>query len=234
MLAALAAVVVLAAVGASGAGGSASRAAGGPGNSRSGTPSQQSRKAQAAFSLPTTTLVGGPAPVIYLPPISFDNTQAAITTHLGPPVVTPATVACQDGQVIATLGGGGPYGHGPVTGQSIVDLTSDSPCYVSGSPLLQFSDKSDSPVQTTTVDGGYTGTAQVVTQVTLSPSAPASFLLQYPQVPNVGCPMETSLSIQLPTVSSPTTVNLRGVGLMVCGSVNVTPVIQGDSYARYI
>jgi hypothetical protein len=121
-----------------------------------------------------------------------------------------------------------------VTGQSIVDLTSDSPCYVSGSPLLQFSDKSDSPVQTTTVDGGYTGTAQVVTQVTLSPSAPASFLLQYPQVPNVGCPMETSLSIQLPTVSSPTTVNLRGVGLMVCGSVNVTPVIQGDSYARYI
>jgi hypothetical protein len=29
-------------------------------------------------------------------------------------------------------------------------------------------------------------------------------------------------------------VNLNGVGLLVCGTVNVSPIIQGNSVDRYV
>jgi hypothetical protein len=38
----------------------------------------------------------------------------------------------------------------------------------------------------------------------------------------------------IPNQSLTVNVNMRGIGLMVCGKVNVSPIIQGNSIDRYV
>jgi hypothetical protein len=108
---------------------------------------------------------------------------------------------------------------------------------VSGYAELKFYSESGTQVETTVVDGGYTGASLDVSNVTLGSSNEGSFLFQYSAAPNGAtgnCPMETSLSIEIPNQSLTVNVNLNGVGLLVCGTVNVSPIIQGNSVDRYV
>jgi hypothetical protein len=153
-----------------------------------------------------------------------------------PAVISPATEACNSGDLVATMSPG-PYNYEPGLGQQIISLSATNRCFVSGYAELKFYSESGTQVETTVVDGGYNGASLGVSNVTLGSSNEGSFLFQYSAAPNGAtgnCPMETSLSIEIPNQSLTVNVNLNGVGLLVCGTVNVSPIIQGNSVDRYV
>jgi hypothetical protein len=153
-----------------------------------------------------------------------------------PAVISAATEACNSGDLVATMSPG-PYNYEPGLGQQIISLSATSPCFLSGYAELKFFSESGTQVETTVVDGGYTGASLGVSNVTLGSSNEGSLLFQYSAAPNGAtgnCPMETSLSIEIPNQSLTVNVNLNGVGLLVCGTVNVSPIIQGNSVDRYV
>jgi hypothetical protein len=184
--------------------------------------------------VPVTIPVGGPAPVIPAPPLAPGSLQVAPTVQTPAPSVVASGVECTASEITANLAGSGPYGNGDEFGQSIIDLTSSTSCYVSGFPTLEFVGTDGSAVSVATIDGGYQGTAQPTKEVTLGPTTQASFLFQSSELSSVGCAMESMMSVQIGNLLPFVSVNLNGVGLNVCGSVNVTPVIQGDESSRYI
>jgi len=203
-------------------------------------------------------LTGGAAAAVLTPtPTTIPNQSAAITPPPGaqspssivvrqspplvpmgaPAVISPATEACNSGDLVATMSAPGPYNYEPGLGQQIISLSATRPCFVSGYAELKFYSESGTQVETTVVDGGYTGASLDVSNVTLGSSNEGSFLFQYSAAPNGAtgnCPMETSLSIEIPNQSLTVNVNLNGVGLLVCGTVNVSPIIQGNSVDRYV
>ncbi len=126
----------------------------------------------------------------------------------------------------------------PILAQFSWPLTQDKGlCYVSGYAQLTFSSDSGAPAATTVTDGGFSGASLGVADVSLSSSDAGSFLFQYTESNGAitsGCPLETSLSIVIPNQSLNLNVNLNGVMLQVCGSVNVSPIIQGNSIDRYL
>jgi hypothetical protein len=160
--------------------------------------------------------------------------QSVIITHEPPPAVTAATVACTPSEVSAVTNGPGPYGNNPASWQIIINITSSSPCFVSGYPNVQFGSHG-TIVPTSTDDGGYQGYSQTVANVTLSPSAPASFLIQGPEGPVMDgqCPVEDSLSFQLPGSSVEIPVDVTYGMTVACTTVNVTPFIQGNTVDQY-
>jgi len=202
-------------------------------------------------------LTGGAAAAVLTPtPTTIPNQSAAITPPPGaqspssivarqspplvpmgaPAVISAATEACNSGDLVATMSPG-PYNYEPGLGQQIISLSATSPCFVSGYAELKFYSESGTQVETTVVDGGYNGASLGVSNVTLGSSNEGSFLFQYSAAPNGAtgnCPMETSLSIEIPNQSLTVNVNLNGVGLLVCGTVNVSPIIQGNSVDRYV
>ena len=143
---------------------------------------------------------------------------------------------CSASDVIATLTGSGLYNN-VATAQEIVSLSATSPCYLSGYAELKFSSESGTTVKTTVVDGGYVGAPLGISKVSLSSTNDGSFLFQYTGTQNgatSSCPLETSLSIEIPNQSLTVNVIVNGVSLLVCGTVNVSPIIQGDSIDRYV
>lgn len=198
----------------------------------------------AGTSPPPTTIPPPGASVALAPPAGTQSPSSVTAPPTGtlapegpPAISTIATTACSSNEVTATLTGSGPYNDNPATAQGIISLASTSPCYVSGYAGLTFSSESDATVATTVTDGSYTGASHGVADVSLSSSNAGSFLFQYTAADNgatSSCPIETSLSIEIPNQSVTVNVNLNGVGLLVCGTVNVSPIIQGNSIDRYV
>jgi hypothetical protein len=201
--------------------------------------------AAAGVLIPTPTTIPSPGASAALAPPPGAQPLSSLTVppsetlvpEGAPAVASVATTACNSSDVSATLGGSGPYNDNPATAQGIISLSATSPCLVSGYAELKFSSESGAAVQTTVVDGGYTGASHGVSNVSLGSSNEGSFLFQYSEALNgvtSDCPLETSLSVEIPNQSLTLNVNLRGVGLMVCGPVNVSPIIQGNSTDRYV
>jgi len=192
---------------------------------------------------PPTTIPSPGASAALVPPPGTPTSQpvqppSETLAPQGPPVIdVPATSACTSGEVNATLQGAGPYDNDPATAQQIISLSSTVPCYVSGYSELAFSTESGAVVSTTVSDGSYTGASQSVSNVSLSTLNEGSFLFQYVETQNgatSNCPLETALSIEIPDQSLTINVNMNGVGLLICGTVNVSPIIQGNSIDRYV
>jgi hypothetical protein len=199
--------------------------------------------ASSNTSSPPTTIGAAPVSPGGPPPTwpSAPNSPAptAVPTHEGAPVVSPASSACSPEQVTAKFGGSGPYGafNGDRdVWQVIIDITSTSPCFVSGYPSIAFATSAGAITQSATVSGGYFGPDQPVSLVTLGPGIPASFLIEGSQIlaDNGSCPNDSSINFTLPNLTTPIQVDMGGTGLLACGSVNVTPFIQGNSADRYL
>lgn len=199
--------------------------------------------ASGAGNAPPPTTIPDPSAAAAIAPPSGTQTSATtppsqtLTPQGPPPITTIATSACNSDEVSATLTGSGPYNDNPATAQEIISLTSKNPCYISGYANLVLESKSGSTVATNVTDGNYTGASLSVSNVTLSSVDAGSFLIQYTAAPNgatSSCPLETSLTVEIPNQSLTVSVNLNGVGLLVCGAVNVSPFIQGNSIDRYV
>jgi hypothetical protein len=201
--------------------------------------------AAGVLSTPTPTTIPSPSASAALasPPGAQSPSSVTVAPNEtlvpegAPAVASVATTACNASDVAATLSGAGPYNNNPATGQGVISFSATSPCYVSGYAELHLSSESGTAVETTIVDGGYAGASLGVSKVSLGSSNDGSLLFQYTAARNgatEGCPTETSLSIDIPNQSLTVIVNLRGVGLLVCGTVNVSPIIQGDSIDRYV
>lgn len=200
--------------------------------------------AAGVLSSTTPTTIPSPGASAALVPPPGAQSPSSIIVRQSPPLVSvgsptvesPATTACDSSDVVATLTGAGPYNHGPAVGQAIISLSATSPCLVSGFANLTFYSPSDLAVGTNVVDGGYTGASLNVSKVSLGSSNVGSFLFQYSsaQYGSDNCPEETSISMVIPNQSLTVNVNMRGIGLMVCGKVNVSPIIQGNSIDRYV
>lgn len=153
------------------------------------------------------------------------------TTHVSAPKVVPASTVCQGNQVSAVVSGVGPYNNGPDSAQSIVTLTSTTPCLLSGYPILSFFSSSGTVIGINETDGGTDGYAQPISNVTLGPDTTGSFLIQYN--PQSDCPNATTASFQLSVGQTAISIDVNGILVEICGSINVTPIIQGNSPERY-
>lgn len=201
--------------------------------------------AAGVLSSPTPTTIPSPgASAALIPPpgaqslsgVSVPQGQSLVPMGAST-VATPATVACNASDLVATLAGAGPFNLDLATSQQIVTLSATRPCYVSGYAQLRFSSETGTTVDTNDVDGGYKGAPLEVANVTLGSTNHGSFLYQYAGTQNgatSGCPLETSLSIEIPHQSLTVNVDVNGVAQLVCGTVNVSPIIQGDSIDRYV
>ncbi len=200
--------------------------------------------ASSSPSSPPTTIGAAPIAPGTPPPTwpSAPNSPAPTDdpTHEVAPAVSSASSMCAPGQVTAKFGGSGPYGpfNGPNNNvwQVIIVMTSSSPCLVSGYPSVAFANGAGTVTQSSTVSGGYVGPTQPVTSVTLGAGVPASFLIEGDQnlSDNGSCPNDSSISFTLPGSTTPIQVDMGGTGLIACGTVNVTPFIQGSSASRYL
>jgi hypothetical protein len=201
--------------------------------------------AAAGVLIPTPTSIPSPGASAAIAPPPGAQSLSGVTVNPGQPLVplgaptiaSVATTACNSSDVTATLAGSGPYNNNAATAQEIVSLSATSPCYVSGYAELSFSSDSGTAVETTVVDGGYTGASLSVSNVSLGSSNDGSFLFQYTGTENgatSSCPLETSLSIEIPNQSLTVNVNVNGIALLTCGTVNVSPIIQGNSIDRYV
>jgi hypothetical protein len=198
--------------------------------------------AAGVLSSPTPTTIPSQSAAITPPPGAQSPSSVVIrqapplVPRGAPAVISAATRACTTGDVIATMSAPGPYNYEPGMGQEIVSLSATSPCYVSGYETLAFSGEAGATNQVNVVDGGYSGALLSVSSVSLGSSNVGSFLFQYSdeQYGTSSCPEETSLSVDIPSQSLAVRVNLRDIGLMVCGTVYVSPIIQGDSVDRYV
>lgn len=202
--------------------------------------------AAGVLSSPTPTTIPNQGATITPPPGSQPPSSIVVHQSLplvpmgAPAVASVATTPCDSSDLVATLAGSGPYGPNAINAinaQQIVSLTATSPCYVSGFAEMKLSSETGTFVATRVVDGGYVGASLGVSKVSLGASNDGSFLLQYVVAldgATSSCPLETSLSIEIPNQSLTVNVNLRGVALLVCGTINVSPIIQGDSVDRYV
>jgi len=201
--------------------------------------------AAAAVLTPTPTTIPSPSASAAIAPPPGAQSPSGVTVNPGQPLVpsgaptiaSVATTACNASDLVATLGGAGPFNLDLATAQEIVSLSATSPCYVSGYAMLSFSSESGATVETNEVDGGYKGAPLDVSTVSLGSSNDGSFLFQYAGTENgatSSCPLETSLSIEIPNQSLTVNVNVNGVALLVCGTVNVSPIIQVNSIDRYV
>ena len=200
--------------------------------------------AAGVLSSSTPTPIPSPSASAAIAPPPGAQSPSGITVNPGQPltpmgapaVASVATTACTSSDVIATLTGSGLYNN-VATAQEIVSLSATSPCYLSGYAELKFSSESGTTVKTTVVDGGYVGAPLGISKLSLSSTNDGSFLFQYTGTQNgatSSCPLETSLSIEIPNQSLTVNVIVNGVSLLVCGTVNVSPIIQGDSIDRYV
>jgi hypothetical protein len=201
--------------------------------------------AAGVLSSPTPTTIPSPSASAALVPPPGSQPLSGVTLHQGQPLVPmgaptvalAATKACNSSDLVATLGGAGPYNLDLATSQQIVDLSATSPCFVSGYAELRFSSESGTTVETNEVDRGYKGAPLEVSNVSLGSTNEGSFLYQYVGTqngPTSNCQLESSLSIEIPDQSLTVNVNVDGVAFQVCGTVNVSPIIQGDSVDRYV
>lgn len=201
--------------------------------------------ASGAENTPPLTTIPSPGAGAAIAPPPGVQSPSSVTVNPGqtpvpegaPAITSVATATCKSSELVATLTGAGPYNNDPATAQQIVSLSATSPCYVSGYAELNFSSDAGTTVETNEVDGGYKGASLEVSNVSLGSADDGSFLFQYTAAENgatSSCPIETSLNIQIPNQSLTVNVNLNGVGLLVCGAVNVSPIIQGNSIDRYV
>jgi hypothetical protein len=199
--------------------------------------------AAGVLSSPTPTTIPAGSAAITPPPGAQPASGVAINpakplVPMGAPTVsTAATTACNESDLEATLGGSGPYNLNLATSQQIVTLSATRPCYVSGFAQLHFLTQTGTTVETSEVEGDYLGQAFDVSNVSLGLNNFGSFLFQYVGTQNgstSSCPLETSLNIEFPNQSLTVSVLSKGVALLVCGTVNVSPVIQGNSVDRYV
>jgi hypothetical protein len=187
----------------------------------------------APSSPPTTIGASGGPPVT--PPSGGTNYQSTTPIHEGPPSVVAATVACNPSDVIATWGALGPYNGNPSEWQVIIDLSSKTDCFVSGYPTVALTTASGTVAPSTTVNGDTVGAVQPIADVTLNPSTTASFLIQGSEylVANDSCPAVNGISFTIPNSDTSIDVNMQSTGLEACGTLKVTPFIQGNSADRY-
>jgi hypothetical protein len=168
-------------------------------------------------------------------PSGNTNYQSTTPTHEGPPSVVQASVACTPGEVTATYGGLGPYNGNPQEWQIIIDLSSNTNCYISGYPTVSLTTDTGTVAPSTTEDGNTVGAVQPTDNVTLNSETPASFLIQGNEylVANDSCPADTGISFTLPGSDTSIAVNMESTGLEACGTLDVTPFIQGNDADRY-
>ncbi len=152
-------------------------------------------------------------------------------THQNAPTVAEASVACTPSELTAVLAGVGPYAANLQTGQYIVSITSNSPCTIDGFPSgLTITSASGSDEVASLSDGGATGDIPAESVVTASLTAPVSFLFQFNN--ELSCPSDSSISFALPAGSTYISVSVNAL-VNVCGVIELTPFVQGNSPERY-
>jgi hypothetical protein len=187
--------------------------------------------------------IGGSAPTTVTTIQDASNTPSGVTfikpfttvpqnspAQMVVPVVPMSATTCTSSLVSAGVTGVGPNTNNPSTGQLIIGINSSVGCSLLGFPSVTLSD-SAGPVATQVTNGGTVGASLVPSTVTLGTSVPGSFMIQYNQ--NLQCPVDTSVSMEIPGSSVPINVNLNATLVEICGSINITPIIQGDNALEY-
>jgi hypothetical protein len=152
-------------------------------------------------------------------------------THLNAPTVAEASVACTPSDLTAVLAGVGPYAANIQTGQYIVSIESDTPCTLDGYPsVVTIVSTSDSNEVTSMSDSGVVGDVPGAGTVTASATTPVSFLFQFNN--GLSCPNDSSISFELPGSDTAISVNVNAL-VNVCGAIQLTPFVQGNSAERY-